>query len=363
MRRPVLLFALLYCIAFNIQAQTDSVKSQKSEFHLGGYIDLFYSYDFNQPETRYRQAFFYNYNRHNEINLNMGYIKASVIHPKYRANLALQAGTYPNDNYASEPDLLKSLFEANAGIALDRKHLFWIDAGIFASHLGFESVNAFDNATLTRSIMADNSPYYLTGAKLTYTPGTHWLLIALVCNGWQTIERIEGNTKLSVGTQIQYRTEHNMLFNWSSFIGSNDPDSTRRNRIYNNIYTQLPLSDKIDLTLGYDLGIQQEIKDSNSYDTWYGAVLIASWAINDQWTTAIRGEYYHDPQEVIIQTGPSQEFKTSGFSLNLDYNPYPPVLCRLEGRWLNSRDAIFTKGDSLSQSNFFITTSLSIRLN
>jgi hypothetical protein len=363
MRRPVLLLALLFCIAFNIQSQTDSVKSQTIEFRLSGYIDLFYSYDLNRPETRYRQAFFYNYNRHNEINLNMGYIKASVIHPKYRANLALQAGTYPNDNYASEPDLLKSLFEANAGIALDQKNSFWLDAGIFASHIGFESVISFENRTVTRSILADNSPYYLTGLKLTYTPNKQWLLMVLLCNGWQTIEKPEGNTKISFGSQVQYRTPSDVLINWSTFFGSNDPDSTRRNRIYNNIYTQIPLSEKIDLTLGYDLGIQQEIKDSNSYDTWYGAVLIASWAINEQWTIAIRGEYYHDPQEVIIQTSTSQEFKTSGFSLNLDYNPYPPVLCRLEGRWLNSRDDIFTKGDSLSQSNFFITTSISIRLN
>ena len=34
----------------------------------------------------------------------------------------------------------------------------WLDAGIFVSHIGLESANSRDNLTLTRSIMADNSP-------------------------------------------------------------------------------------------------------------------------------------------------------------------------------------------------------------
>ena len=211
--------------------------------------------------------------------------------------------------------------------------------------------------------MADNSPYYLTGAKLSYTPNDQWLVMFLICNGWQTIEKPEGNTKLSFGSQIQYRTHSDILFNWSTFIGSNDPDATRRTRIYNDVYALLPLSDKINLTIGYDLGLQQQDKGSKDYDTWYGMVLIASWTLDDQWATAFRGEYYHDPQEVIIQTGTLQGFKSSGFSLNLDYKPYPPVLCRLEGRWLTSKDPIFPSDDTFISTNFFITTSLSIRLN
>ena len=38
------------------------------------------------------------YNRHNEVNLNLGFVKAAYASTKSRANLALMAGTYANDN-------------------------------------------------------------------------------------------------------------------------------------------------------------------------------------------------------------------------------------------------------------------------
>ena len=62
-----------------------------------------------------RQAFLYNHNRHNEFNVNLGLLRLAVAHAKYRANVALQTGTYANDNYAAEPGLLKAIFEAKCG--------------------------------------------------------------------------------------------------------------------------------------------------------------------------------------------------------------------------------------------------------
>lgn len=96
-------------------AQTDNNWKTPPSIQLRGFIDVFYSYDFNQPNTAYKQSFFYNHNRHNEFNINPGYIKLSTDHPKYRANFALQARTYPIDNYASEPEVLKNIYEGNAG--------------------------------------------------------------------------------------------------------------------------------------------------------------------------------------------------------------------------------------------------------
>jgi hypothetical protein len=40
------------------------------------------------------------------------------------------------------------------------------------SHIGFESAIGKDCATLTRSILADNSPYYEAGVKIDITSKT-----------------------------------------------------------------------------------------------------------------------------------------------------------------------------------------------
>ena len=142
---------------------------EKSLLNWSSYLEVYYTYDFNKPTTHTRPSFIYSHNRHNEFNLNLGFVKANYTGEKFRANLALAGGTYMNANYVAEPGVLKNIFEANAGIRLHKKRNLWLDAGIFPSHIGFESALSKDCWNLTRSILADNSPYFEAGAKLTYT--------------------------------------------------------------------------------------------------------------------------------------------------------------------------------------------------
>lgn len=167
----------------------DSVTT-KNPLTISGYIESYYTYDFNKPADNNRPGFIYSHNRHNEFNLNLGFIRGSYTTDKVRGNLALAAGTYMNANYAAEPGVLKNIYEANAGFKIGKKNL-WLDAGIFPSHIGFESAIGKDNWTLTRSIVADNSPYYEAGAKLTFTTDNNkWVFSGLALNGWQLIKRM-----------------------------------------------------------------------------------------------------------------------------------------------------------------------------
>ncbi len=136
---------LFYGNCTPLAAQADSAWRQPLALTILGFVDVFYAYDFNRPEETTRQPFLYNHNRHHEFNLNLGLVKAGIENAKYRANLALQTGTYANDNYAAEPGLLKNIFEANIGLSLNRKNTLWLDAGILPSHIGFESALSTDN--------------------------------------------------------------------------------------------------------------------------------------------------------------------------------------------------------------------------
>jgi hypothetical protein len=344
-------------------AQNDSIWNQKPNFNFSGFLDVFYAYDFNQPDGNFRQPFLYNHNRHNEFNINLGLIKLGVEHSKYRANLAIQTGTYANDNYVAEPGLLKTIFEANVGLALNKKNTIWLDAGVFPSHVGFESAISVNNMTLTRSLCAESSPYFLSGAKLTFNPNEKWEIVGLVTNGWQRIKKIEGNSMLSGGTQVNFSPNENVSLNWSTFVGTDDPDTTRRMRYFNNFYGQFQVSEKFGFIAGFDIGIQQTLKGSSNYDTWLSPILISQFSINKKWKTAIRAEYYQDEKGVIIPTGTINGFQTTGVSLNLDYSPSPNTVFRIEGRWFNSFDPIFEKNNSFSNNNFFVATSIAIKFN
>ncbi|MCO6149678.1 porin [Flavobacterium sp. NRK1] len=357
--------AFLYLVGFGAFAQEDSIKilpvQIKPNLKISGYVETYYAYDFNEPENNTRPSFFYSHNRHNEVALNLGFIKAAYNNNYVRANLALMAGSYANANLAAEEGVLKNIYEANAGIKLAKNADLWVDAGIFASHIGFESAIGKDCWTLTRSMLADNSPYYESGAKISYTsPSGKWFVSGLVLNGWQRIQRPDGNKTLAFGHQVTYKPNAKITLNSSSFIGNDKPDIDKRMRYFHNMYGQFQFTDKFGLIAGFDIGAEQKSKDSKGYNSWYSPVIIAQYHLNNKMAIAVRGEYYSDKNGVIIAIDTDNGFKTFGYSANFDYNIYDNVVWRLEARSLNSKDDIFLKGSEQVNTNTFITTALAI---
>lgn len=328
---------------------------------ISGYLETYYTYDLGNPDNHTRPAFTYSHNRHNEINVNLGYLKAAVLTTNVRANLALAVGTYMNANYAAEPGVLKNIYEANAGFRISKEHDLWVDAGLFSSHIGFESAVGKDNWTLTRSLFADNSPYFETGAKVSYTnPSGKWFLSALILNGWQRVQRIDGNNLPAFGHQVTYKPNSKVVFNSSSFIGSDKPDTTRQMRYFHNLYGIFQVHEKLGITAGFDVGAEQKSKGSRLYNVWFTPVLILKANPTDRFSITARGEYYQDAKGVIIATGTSNNFQTFGYSLNADYTIHNNVLWRVEARGFSSKDKIFELNNKPSNKNYFLTTSIAV---
>lgn len=346
----------------SIQKQPKKPIGQISdELTISGYLEMYYIYDFGNPSNHTRPSFVYSHNRHQEINLNLGYIKATYQNSKVRANLALAAGTYMNANYGAEPNVLKNIYEANIGVKISKKHDLWLDAGIMSSHLGFESAVGKDNWTLTRSLFADNSPYFETGAKVNYTTSnSKWMISGLILNGWQRIQRTDGNNTPAFGHQLVYKPSAKVMLSSGSFIGNDKPDSTRQMRYFHNLYGIFQLSERIGLTTGFDVGVEQTSKGSSSYNSWFTPVVIFKVNASEKWSLSFRGEYFSDPKGVIIATGTTNNFQTIGYSMNLDYAIHNNVMWRLEGRGFSSKDKIFNMNNSPSQHNFFVATSLAV---
>jgi len=356
MKKHFILFTLLISSIANAQLDTST-----SSLTFTGYAELYYTFDFDKPLNHNRPAFIYSHNRHNEINLNLGFVKTSYTTDRVRANVALATGTYMNANYSSEPGVLKNVYEANGGVRLSSTKNLWLDAGIFASHIGFESAVSKDCRGLTRSMLADNSPYYESGVKLTYiSDNSKWLLSGLLLNGWQHIQRPEGNNSPAFGTQITYTPSEKMTLNSSTFIGNDKPDTAKQMRYFHNFYGLFNLTEHFHVTAGFDYGIQQRSKGSKQYDNWYSPVLILQYVFNKKWSVSGRGELYVDKTGIIIATGTPNGFQTAGYSLNMDYKVRENAVFRLEGRTLNSKDRIFSDGNTLVKSNTFITSSLAI---
>ena len=336
----------------------DSTRTEKP-FTVSGYLETYYNYDFNKPANNTTPGFLYNFNRAREVNLNLGFIKGSYSTDHVRANLALATGTYVNANYASEPGVLKNMYEANIGFRISKQKNIWIDAGIMPSHIGFESAIGKDNPTLTRSLVAENSPYFESGVKLGFTSEDEkWYLAALYLNGWQRIQRVDGNSTPAFGTQLTFKPSSAVTLNYSTFMGNDKPDSLKQMRYYHNLYSLFQVNEKFGFITGFDLGMERAV-NGNHFNHWYTPVVIVHYAVSHRVNVAARGEYFKDKKGVLITTALKEGFQTFGISANIDVAVLPGLLWRLEVRNLAGRDAIFEKNDLKRHNNTFATTSLS----
>ncbi|TDO23183.1 porin [Pedobacter duraquae] len=353
--KKLILFGAACVLSLNAIAQ------EQAKFKVTGYLETYYGYDFNKPADNNRPGFIYSHNRHNEVNLNLGFIKGSYDDGMLRANVALMAGTYANANLAAEPGVLKNIYEANAGIKLSKSHNLWVDAGIFSSHIGFESAVSKDCWVLTRGISSENTPYYESGAKITYGTGDgKFIATALYLNGWQRITRQNANSKAAGGLQLTWKPTDKVTLNYSNYLGKEGADSVGVTRFYNNFYGIFQLSSTFGVTLGFDYGMQQEAKGSDTYVHVISPVAIAQYKLAPKWAAAARVEYYEDQKGMLIATGTPNGFKTTGYSLNLDYAPVSNAVVRLEGKVYDSKDQIFTRNAAPVNNNATLTASLAI---
>lgn len=349
---PYFVLLLALCPCQQIWAQTDSTAS----LTLSGYAEFYYSYDWAKPDNHEKPNFIYNHKRHNELNLNLAYAKLNYSHSHWRGNLAIMLGNYAQYNLSAEPNWAQWVYEANVGIKLAKQSNIWLDAGILPSHIGFESAVGADCWTLTRSILAENSPYYETGIKITYSNQRENFTAAfLLLNGWQRIKKPDAIQLPAGGVQLYYKPNPKLTLNYSNFVGTDKPDSLNALRVFHNLYAIYEPNEKIGFILGLDIGTDKY--DADHYGAWYAPVLIAKYTINEKYKIAARLEYYSDPHQIIVASNTANGFRTLGSSLNVDYRVTDKIVWRNEAKYYHAKDAIFPQ-----QHNIALTSSLALKL-
>jgi hypothetical protein len=255
--------------------------------------------------------------------------------------MALMTGNYAMYNLSAEPNWAKPLLEANVGFKPFQKHNFWIDAGVMPSHIGFESAVGIDCWNLTRSILAENSPYYESGIKFNYTNKKQDLYLAFyLLNGWQKIAISKGDENPSVGVQVNYKPTSSLTLNYSNFVGNIKVDSINSAlRIFHNLYAIYDASSKLSFIFGFDIGTQKVAFTKST--AWYTPVIISKFNLTDKSKIAGRLELYSDKQQTIIRTSTPNGYQTIGTSINYDYQISSKFLWRAELKRYNSKDPIF----------------------
>jgi hypothetical protein len=324
------------------------------ESYYGVHLGLINTEQKDMPE------FHYSHHRHNEMNLNLGLIQFSHESNRTRASLGFMIGTYANKNLEDEPGVLKNIYQANAGIKLMKNKNFWIDMGIMEAHTGFESAITKEQNFMTRSLLAENSPYYSTGIDFNYsTDNNYWQFSLLALNGWQNINRDDLANTPSLGHQITYTPNKYFSMNSSSYIGEEIINNQLRNRIFHNFYAQFDLESS-NYIFGIDYGMQRNF--NSGWNDWIGTVLEIQKNLIYNWHLAARAEYFYDAGNSIITIGTNELFENYGFTLGLSYEPNDYIAFRLEGKLYHGIDEYYRKGNDFSNQLWYFGASISFDL-
>ena len=336
----------------------------KGRLSLEGYVDVYYSYALSHPVGGTR-PYVVNYSRDNEVNLDLAYVSLKYNTDRLRAVFTPGFGTYMNANYAAERQTLQNIIEAYVGIRLFKNKGIWLDAGVFTSPYTYESVYSFDQLTYTRSLGAENTPYYLTGAKLTIPIGSKWTAYCYLLNGWQVIQ--SQHDPLDYGTQLEYKPTDSWDINWNTYIGeeSSMTNPGYRTRYFSDLYATYTLSDKWSLSGDAYIGAQRRLEqDTMRTRPWWNANVSARYTFMKGNSISARVEYFDDRYEVLnkpVTTAPG--FKAGGFSLGYNLNITDDAMLRFESRYFGSPYELWPLRNQTAASNeLWLTLGLTARL-
>ena len=350
-------FLLLATIGMKAQVSNtgfmDTAGGEKiGKLHIGAFMDMYYVH---APNNRPDLPYLYSSARANEMSINLAYIDLRFTDNNIRARLVPGFGTYMNRNYSAERGSLRNLVEASAGFRLFKKHEIWLDAGVIGSSYTNESAVSKDHLMYSRSLAAENSPYYQSGIKLSI-PLINKVKIAIYgLNGWQQIQDL--NKYKSLGTQVEWTINRNHLLNWDTYVG--DERSTTnpnyRMRWFSDLYWIGKIGHKWNFTSCIFMGIQEvawmsrippiNISEETDWYPWWNANFVANYSFTKKTSISGRIEWFDDVANVMQKSlkpfQPNESYKTGSTGFCLNRKIQENMLLRLEYRRFFSRIILY----------------------
>jgi hypothetical protein len=305
------------------------------DFTVNGYVDTYIAYD-NDKNSAPRQFSSIAPYR-DEFRLNMAMIAVRYNSEKVRGNVAIHFGDIPKINWPQAPnDYLQFVQEANLGFSPAKN--FWIDAGLFLTHIGGEGIIPKYNFFQSQSLCTYYEPFYQSGIRFSYT-GNKFYGALFLLNGFNVFN--DNNKNKSAGIQLGYKPNKKVEVTYNNIIGNEMPAGTEgKTRIYNNLVIKLWPWKKIDIIGCGDFCLQEKSKitDPTSSASMFSGFLALKYHITNKFSVALRGEMIQDKDGIlsgIVRFGfHPAGLEANGYSGALEYNPTDNSYFRIESRLL-----------------------------
>jgi hypothetical protein len=321
----------------------------QADVQLHGWIDTYYAFNANRPadHASFLPGTGTTAVRANEFSVNAAALDVSLEPKPVGFHLTVALGTGLDVVHAAEPqgtgigaEAWRAVYQASASYVVPVGSGLLVEAGIYPSHIGYETFFSKDNWNYTRGWMGEYSPYYQTGVKVSYSFDAHWSARIDVLNGWQLIG--DNNRAKAVGTQVAWTSERaTVAFN--TFAGPELPGDDSHWRLFGDLTAQYKLTGALALGATVDVGWQDRAQRPA---LWHAASLYARQEISGRVAVALRAEYYDDRDGFMSGTPQT----LLGGTATLEIRPADHLILKLEGRYDHSDASVFKTSDGTSQS-------------
>jgi len=338
MLRTTSIFLVVICLSRTswAQAPADTTKAAAPAppaLSITGSADVYARYDFNKQVNNYTSFT----GSHGQARIGMASLKLE--HKTSKVDLVADLGFGPRAKEFAYNDSGISAAIKQLYISYTVNQYLKFTGGTWATHIGYEVVDAYLNRNYSMSYMFTNGPFTHTGAKADITLGKSGIMIG-VSNptDWRIVPA--GYTdKKNLIAQYSYAPNDNLKL-YLNYVGGRDVND---NKVH-----QYDLVGTAKVSSLFSLGINGTVnqtkwsaEDYAKSHTWWGSALYLNLDPKPWFGLTLRGEYFSDKDHVkvstdnIFATTLTAQFKVDGFIFMPEF--------RLD----NAKQEIFMKSDGV----------------
>lgn len=281
---------------------------------LSGFIDGYYSYNFNQPSNAANGQIndLYNFNdKTDQFSLSAAKLTLNHdpdpvgVHVDFfygRTNTLVNA---PGPNSGGEGNYIEQAF---LSVKPPKAKGFELDFGKFVTSAGAEVIEAKDNWNYSRSLLfAYAIPYFHFGARTSMPVSKTETVGIQVVNGWNNVTKTNGG--VTVGFTSVY-TQPKYVWNVNYYVGPENANTTSGLRnLFDSTLTLTPNA-KLTAYLNYDYAENRDAiaaQGDTNLNHWQGFAMAARGQVTGPAAVVTRCEYFTDRQG--FETGTAQDLK------------------------------------------------------
>lgn len=335
-------FLLLGCTMLSISAAYSQDSSNIPAFKWSASVDGYYRYNFNEPKSSPYNNFTSFTNSQNSFELGMASIKAEHTVGKVGFVADLGFGRRAEEFSYNDSKTLQVVKQAFVTYSPSSHVKFTM--GKWATHVGYELVDAAGNRNYSMSYMFTNGPFFHTGLRTDFTFGKTGFMVGIANPTDYTSTTSSTKTfiaQFSTGTKDDKLKAY---LNYQGYSGAKNSMPTASSLSQFDLVVIGTLSSKF--SIGYN-GTVQTVKDFDAKQNkkWWGSALYLNYDPTSVFGLTWRNEYFGDEKYGLKTAGGGSNIFASTLSGNIKMNNFRIIP---EFRIDNASKNIFTKSNGTS---------------